>query len=113
MAAETKASVWLQTPAGVARAGQEKIAEKVDRGCSQNNKLILLIAAQCSPPCSNGGKCRKSGKCKCLSGFAGATCQERRKGRSRKENKKKSRRKKMKKVDFIKQYLGHSASDSY
>ena len=43
-----------------------------------------------------------------MPGFSGPTCEKRRKGRSRTDSKRKSRKKKMKKVDFIKQYLGHS-----
>ena len=50
VAAETKASAWLPTPAGVAQAGQAKIAEKVDRGGLQNNKLIF---SNCSPVLSS------------------------------------------------------------
>ena len=38
----------------------------------------------CDPPCQNGGVCRKSGRCKCLTGYKGAQCQMERRGKKRK-----------------------------
>lgn len=48
----------------------EKSALKVSAGIDN------YFSAKCFPPCQNGGKCTRSGKCKCPGNFSGFFCHE-------------------------------------
>merc|ERR1712183_301827 len=48
--------------------------------------IFLSHLVICDPPCQNGGVCRKSGRCKCLTGYKGAQCQMEREEKNEREN---------------------------
>ena len=52
-----------------------------------HHKVLLhfLCPVICDPPCQNGGVCRKSGRCKCLTGYKGAECQIEKRRKKRKK----------------------------
>ena len=56
------------------------------------------MSVVCDPVCENGGRCRKSGRCKCLPGYYGPRCESRRQGRSRKHQRRNRSRNKQKKI---------------
>ena len=74
--AEMEERVSLQTPVSVNPDSRGSIVNDVSTSFLKVNSLKKSIfLGICDPPCENGGRCRKSGKCKCPSGTRGKQCQ--------------------------------------
>ena len=58
--------------------------------------------SSCSPPCQHGGRCRRSGRCRCAPGYRGPLCQWERGGRGRRKG---GRRKTDRARSLVQQYL--------
>lgn len=41
-----------------------------------HSSLLLCFSAVCSPPCKNGGQCRRNNVCSCPEGYTGKRCQK-------------------------------------